>query len=86
MLNLLLFITVVKCFIIRIMNVRAQINYWLAINQSDYNKLANEMTRLTGKHYTRGSINGKLIRNSLSVNELELIAKIFGYRMEFKEI
>lgn len=68
------------------MNVRAQINYWIAINQSDYNKLAEEMTKQTGKHYTRGSINGKLVRGSLSVNEMELIAKIYGYKIEFKEI
>ena len=68
------------------MNIRAQINYWLAINQSDYDKLATKMTEITGKHYTRGSINGKLVRGTLSANELEIIAKIFGYKIEFKEI
>lgn len=68
------------------MNVRAQINYWIAINQSDYNDLAEKMTKISGKRYTRGSINGKLIRDSLSVNEFELIAKIYGYEITFKEI
>ena len=67
------------------MNIRATINYWLSLNQSDYNKLASEMTKLTGKRYTRGSINGKLCRGTLSINEFELIAKIFGYAIEFKK-
>lgn len=67
------------------MNIRAQINFWLSLNQSTYEKLAEEMTKLTGKKYTRGSINAKLLRNTLSVNEFELIAKIFGYKLELKE-
>ncbi len=68
------------------MNVRAQINYWLSLNQSDYKKLAEKMTELTGKHYTRWSLNGKLARKTVSVDEFELIAKIFGYKIELKEI
>lgn len=68
------------------MNVRAQINYWLSLNQSDYKKLAEKLTEITGKHYTRGSINAKLIRKTLSVDELENIAKIFGYKIEFKQV
>lgn len=67
------------------MNVRAQINYWLALNQSDYDKLAQKMTEVTGKKYTRGSINGKLVRDTLSVNEFEIIANIFGYKIVFSE-
>ena len=65
------------------MNIRAQINYWLALKQYDYRKLADEMSKLSGRKYTRGSINGKLVRNTLTVQELELIAKILGYKIEF---
>ncbi len=70
----------------KIMNIRAQINYWLALKQYDYRKLADEMSKLSGRKYTRGSINGKLVRNTLTVQELELIAKILGYKIEFKEL
>ncbi len=68
------------------MNIRAQINYWLALKQYDYKKLADKMTEISGKKYTRGSINGKLVRNTLTVNELELIAGILGYKIDFTEI
>ena len=68
------------------MNVRAVIKYWLSINQSTFEKLAIKLTEVTGKKYTRGSINAKLLRGTLNVNELETIAKIFGYKIDFKEI
>lgn len=68
------------------MNVRAQINFWIALKQYNYKKLAEEMTAITGKKYTRGSLNGKLVRNTLTVNEFELIAKILGYKIEFTEL
>ncbi|MBQ8460512.1 hypothetical protein IJ541_10490 [bacterium] len=68
------------------MNVRAVIKYWLSINQSTFEKLAIKMTEVTGKKYTRGSINAKLLRGTLNVNELETIAKIFGYKIDFKEL
>ena len=68
------------------MDIRAQIKYWLSLNQSTFDKLAVKMTNITGKKYTRGSINAKLIRGTLSAQELEVIANIFGYKIEFKEI
>lgn len=68
------------------MNLRAQINYWLSLNQFTYNKLAVKMTEITGKKYTGGGINAKLIRGTLTFKEFELIAKIFNYKIELKEI
>lgn len=68
------------------MNVRAQINFWMSLKQSNYDKLAEEMTKRTAKKYTRGSINAKLYRDTLSVNEFVLIADILGYKIDFKEL
>ena len=68
------------------MNVRAQINFWLSLNQSTYEKLAVELSKVMKKKYTRGSINGKLVRGTLSINEFEAIAKLLGYKIEFVEI
>ncbi|MBR1617560.1 hypothetical protein IJ670_05345 [bacterium] len=68
------------------MNLRAQINYWLTLNGSTYEKLALRMTELLGKKYTRGSLNAKLIRGTLTFREFEIIASIFKYKIEFKEI
>lgn len=67
------------------MNIRAQIKYWLSLKQSTYEELAAEMSKITGKKYTKGSINAKLGRDTLSVNEFETIAKILGYKIEFTE-
>ena len=67
------------------MNLRAQINYWLSVNQSNYDKLAEEMTNITGKNYTRGSINAKLVRGTLTFKEFEIIADIFNHKIEIKE-
>lgn len=63
------------------MNIRAQIKYWLSLNQSTYEKLADELTKLTGKKYTRGSLSAKISRDTITFNELETIAKIFNYKI-----
>ncbi len=68
------------------MNLRAQINYWLSLNQMTYNKLADKMNEVSSKKYTGGSINAKLVRGTLTFKEFELIAKIFNYKLELKEI
>lgn len=68
------------------MNLRAQINYWLSLNQMTYKKLAAKMSELSGKKYTGGGINAKLIRGTLTFKEFELIAKIFNNKIEIKEI
>ena len=67
------------------MNLRAKINYWLSLNQMTYNKLANKMTELSGKKYTGGGINAKLIRGTLTFKEFELIAGIFNNKIEIVE-
>ena len=67
------------------MNLRAQINYWLSVNQLTYDNLSEEMTHITGKKYTRGSINAKLVRGTLTFKEFEIIANIFNQKIEIKE-
>ena len=67
------------------MNVRAQIRFWLSLNQSNYDKLAQRMTNILKKKYTRGSINAKLSRETLTVKEFETIAEIYNYKLEVKE-
>ena len=67
------------------MNLRAQINYWLSLNQMTYNKLAEKMTEQAGRKYTGGGINAKLVRGTLTFKEFELIAGIFNNKIELKE-
>lgn len=68
------------------MNLRAQINYWLSLNQSTYEKLAVEMTKVLNKKYTRGSINAKLSRGTLTFREFETIANIFKCKIKIEEL
>ncbi|MBR1424986.1 hypothetical protein IJ579_05440 [bacterium] len=41
-------------------------------------------TQISGKNYTRDSLNGKFRRESLSVKEMELIAEILEFSIEYK--
>ena len=67
------------------MNLRAQINYWLSVNQMTYKKLADKMTEICGKKYTGGGINAKLIRGTLTFKEFEIIAGIFNSKIALIE-
>ncbi len=44
------------------------------------------MTKITGKKYTRGSLNAKLVRGTLTFHEFENIAKIFNHKIEIKDL
>lgn len=55
----------------------------LSVNQMTVEKLAERMSEISGKKYTRSSLNGKFARETLSLKECDLIAKILGYRIEF---
>ena len=67
------------------MNLRAQINYWLSVNQMTYKKLAYRLSEIAGRKYTGGGINAKLIRGTLTFKEFEMIAEIFNYKVEVSE-
>ena len=67
------------------MNLRAQINYWLSVNQMTYKKLADKMSEISNRKYTGGGINAKLIRGTLTFKEFEMIAGIFNHKIEVRE-
>ncbi len=49
-------------------------------------KLAELLTKSTGKKYTRQSLSNKLSRNSVRYDEMETIAKLLDYEIEFKDL
>jgi len=67
------------------MNLRAKINYWLSLHQMTFKDLGRKMTAITGKKYTGGSINAKLVRGTLTFHEVEIIAKLFNNRVDIVE-
>ena len=66
------------------MDIRHYIKVQLALKQKTMKLLAEEMTKLSGKKYTRDSLNGKLYRETLSVKEMELISQILDFSIEYK--
>lgn len=44
------------------------------------------MSEELNKKYTRSSLNGKFVRDTLSMKECQAIAKILGYRIDFIKI
>lgn len=49
-------------------------------------KLAEKLTEQTRHNYTRQSLSNKLSRNTLKYSEIEEIAKILNYKIEFNDI
>jgi len=66
------------------MDVKRFIKVQLAMKQMTMAALAQKMTEISGKSYTRDSLNGKFYRGSLSVNEMELISEILDFTIEYK--
>ena len=49
-------------------------------------KLAEQLTETTGRKYTRQSISNRLARSTIRYDEMEAIAKILNYKIEFTDI
>lgn len=68
------------------MNVKSYIKAQLAMNQMTMAQLADRLSAITGKKYTRDSLNGKFYRETLTVKEMGLIAGILNFSVEYKSI
>ncbi len=68
------------------MSVKEDVKMLLAKEACTMTKLAEEMTRLSGKKYTMKSISDKLARRTLQYEEFLLILKVLKYEIEYKRI
>ena len=48
--------------------------------------LAEKLTDMTGKKYSRSGLSSKLSRGYLRYEEMEQIAKILGYNIKFEDL
>lgn len=48
--------------------------------------LADKLTELTGKKYTRSGLSSKISRGYLRYNEMEQIAKILEFKINFEDL
>lgn len=68
------------------MSARETVKIMLLKRCTTIKKLAEMMTEVTGKQYTRYSLSSKISRSSLRYDEVEVIAKILGYKIEIEDI
>lgn len=65
---------------------REQIKILLAQEKLNQKELAAMITEKTGKICLPNSLSQKMRRGTLSYNEMLTIAKILGYKIEFKKV
>ncbi len=66
-------------------DLKTKLKILMALRQMSLQDLACKLTEATGKPYSRHKIYGKIKRDTISFTEIETIAKILGYRIEFVE-
>lgn len=68
------------------MNIKTKIKMLTASRGITLKKLAEILSDITGENYSYNSLMGKLNRESLSLKEAELIAKILNYKLDFVDL
>lgn len=68
------------------MSVKEDVKMLLAKEAYTMTKLADELTKLSGKKYTMKSISDKLARKTMQYEEFVLILKVLGYEIDFRKI
>ncbi|MBQ8458714.1 hypothetical protein IJ541_01275 [bacterium] len=62
---------------------RDKIKSFIALNGIYIKKLAVLMSEKSGKNFTEDSLGGKIRRESITFKEVELLADVLGYSVEF---
>lgn len=68
------------------MNIRTKIKMLAVSRAMTLKKLAQRLSEETSEDYSYNSLMGKLNRESLSLKEAEIIAKILDYKLEFVDL
>lgn len=67
------------------MNLRENIKSLLALENVTLTKIAEEMTKRTGKNYSMHNLSQKLSRKTIKFEEIILICEILGYKIKFEK-
>lgn len=63
------------------MDIRNDIKYILSKEGITLTKMAELLSKKTGKHYTVNGLSGKLLRESITLKETLEIFEIIGYKL-----
>ena len=69
-----------------ILEAREQIKLLLSLRKMTITELARDLTQVTGKHYTPASLSAKMIRGTLSYNEMLKICEILDYKIDISSL
>ncbi len=67
------------------MNIKNEVKSLCAKKGMTLTKLAEELGNKLNKHYTLGNLSKKLTYGSIRYTEIELMAEILGYEINFTE-
>lgn len=65
------------------MDVRNELKYIMGKEAVTLTKMAELMTEKTGRKYTVNTLSGKLLRQSITLNETSELLDTLGYHIEF---
>ena len=65
------------------MSVKTDIKTILAESDYTISRLAKDLSKIIGKHYSQSNISQKLSRGTLKYEEAKLIGQILGYELKF---
>ena len=68
------------------MPVRERIKSLIAHENITIKQLAELMSKKTGKNYSLQSISHRMLRGTLSFNEVEIITEILGYEIKLEKV
>lgn len=67
-------------------NIKTQLKLLMTLKQMSMETLATKLTEIGNEPYSAAKLYGKINRDTISFTEVQLIAKILGYKIEFTEL
>lgn len=67
-------------------NIKTQLKLLMTLKQMSMENLAQKMSDETKREYTPAKLYGKINRDTISFTEIQIIAKILGYKIDFNEL
>ena len=67
-------------------NINELVRLLLLRNRITIAELARQMSKLSGKEYSRFNVRAKIEKGSIKFSEMVLICEILGYKLDIKEL
>lgn len=67
-------------------DIKTQLKLLMTLKHFTMETLAEKMSEISDEPYTPAKLYGKINRDTISFTEVQKIAKILGYKIEFNEI